>query len=319
MTPLNFKIIQQLNSTFFKVQNDNEYGVIDNFGNIRIPMEKRDVAIYSDDIFINETSCRTHDQYGDLGKFEITYVLVDVNNKQLTPHDDYSVIEPFDLTVGLAKVERHKRIGFINNEFQETIPCKYIDTSCYFPEQVTEFKEGVCCLKYAANEFHYLDSKGRTILKAHYFLALNFSEGFAAVEKRLGGWGFIDEDGNEIIECQYDDAYSFSNGLAAVKDKRGHYNSRQWGFIDKENKLVIPFSFDDVKPFRNGFSIARKGSKYGVIDILGKEAIPFIHSHIDGNETEPSWPYSYVRIDDTRFITGKFNVYLTDTRIPHRY
>lgn len=272
--------------------------------------------MYGEDTFINETSWRTRDQYGDEGKFEITYVLLDINNKKLTPHDDYSLIEPFNETSGLAKVERNKRIGFINKEFQETIPCNYIDTSHYFPELSTEFIDGVCCLKYAANDFHYLDIKGQTILRTDYFLALNFFEGFAAVENTLKGWGFIDEDGNEIIECQYDEAYSFSNGLAAVKDKRGHFNSRQWGFIDKENNLAIPFSFDEVKPFRNGFSIARKGSKYGVIDRQGKEVVPFIHSHIDGNDTEPSWPYSYTRLDDTRFIIGKFNVYLTDTKIP---
>ena len=66
----------------------------------------------------------------------------------------------------------------------------------------------------------------------------------------------------------------FSEGLTAVK-LHGKY-----GFIDKMGKEIIPFVYDDAGSFSEGLAKVRINGKWGFIDKTGKEAIPSIYDNV---------------------------------------
>jgi len=86
-------------------------------------------------------------------------------------------------------------------------------------------------------------------------------------------WGFCKKDKTIIIQPEYDNAWPFENGLAKVEK-----DGRQ-GFINKRNKIVIPFIYESCSQ-KGGFIIVYKESKFGVIDLKGKEVIELNYDKI---------------------------------------
>lgn len=85
---------------------------------------------------------------------------------------------------------------------------------------------------------------------------------------------------NKIIEKikeSYDEYWSPTEGIIPVcKDNK-------WGFVDETNgQEIIQLKFDDVSgnQFYKGFCAVKIGKNWGVIDINGKESIPFTSTDI---------------------------------------
>ena len=109
-------------------------------------------------------------------------------------------------------------------------------------------------------------------------------DGITALKKD-GLWYYFDSDGNCILSGiepldneyakdafneSYDDetlqkntgAYSFSCGLLPVRNSSG-----KWGYVDANGDKAIEYEFEDATPFRNGRAWAKKGGKWGIIEI----------------------------------------------------
>ncbi|MDL2292574.1 WG repeat-containing protein [Acholeplasma sp. OttesenSCG-928-E16] len=98
---------------------------------------------------------------------------------------------------------------------------------------------------------------------------LNSPEIIAAKNEK---YGFIDLNGNVVIPLEYDQIEGFySNGMAIVK------KNNKYGLINKKNQVEINIEYEDYRSFY--FSLdticLKKDSKWGVLDISGKELIPF--------------------------------------------
>ena len=65
-------------------------------------------------------------------------------------------------------------------------------------------------------------------------------------------WGFSNERKKITINCKYEIVNQFFEGLASVK-KNGKY-----GYIDTLGKETIPFYFEDAWKFSNGFARGKK-------------------------------------------------------------
>lgn len=113
--------------------------------------------------------------------------------KKIEDKSIYDEVE--DFRDGFAAVKRNGKWGFVNEQCEEVVPCKYDD--------VVEFSDGY------------------------------FSEGFAKV-KLDGKWGKVNKQGEEVIPCKYDDFRDFSEGFAAVEldGKWGKVNTRGEEFWD---------------------------------------------------------------------------------------
>ncbi|MDR1175404.1 MAG: WG repeat-containing protein [Treponema sp.] len=126
----------------------------------------------------------------------------------------------------------------------------------------------------------YVDGRKKVKIDFKYDYAYKFSDGLARVYNGKlhgsnlpsgGKFAFIDRSGVEVLPFQYDDALNFSEGLAAV-NIGGKYEMRsgelkgvgsytipvlsggKWGYIDTMGKEVIPFSFDNAYSFSEGMA-----------------------------------------------------------------
>lgn len=162
-------------------------------------------------------------------------------------------------------------------------------------------------LKIKINETRYL----------HEIRGNLFYEHMAIIEDN-GKYGYCNDKGELVTPIIFDDAKNFENGIAAVNigskeyyedygfdDYYDTYNvGGLWGLINKEGQYIIEPSYDYISNFKNGYAIYSKGgelfpniedndeysldnekvhiinSKYGILDITGKEVVPPIYSNI---------------------------------------
>lgn len=185
----------------------------------------------------------------------------------------YDFIYPFK--DGLAIVRKDDKIGFIDKQGHEIVPCIYY---CYSERTALEFHDGLVLLRNSDYHPVYIDKQGKEVISfdKKNIICDDFSEGLAVVSKN-GKFGYIDTKGNEVIPYKYDGGNGFSEGLAAVvKDNK-------YGYIDRQGNVVIPITldvfgeyyleWDRPRDFHEGLAIVKKGEKYGYIDTKGHEII----------------------------------------------
>lgn len=82
------------------------------------------------------------------------------------------------------------------------------------------------------------------------------------------GWGIINAKGEWVVQPIYNELY-FNEGpneLTSIHARRGS----KWGFIDISGKEVIPFAFDQVLPFVGNHAPAALAGQWGLIDKSGQ-------------------------------------------------
>ncbi|NGQ94220.1 hypothetical protein G3578_03405 [Brevibacillus sp. SYP-B805] len=135
-------------------------------------------------------------------------------------------------------------------------------------EEVSGFNEGLAAVK-KNGKWGYIDKTGKEVVSPQYdAVALKFSEGFAQVQKNKK-WGYVDQFGKEAIPLRYEDTNSFGEGLAHVK------KNHKVGYIDQTGKEVITPQYEDGHVFKDGLAPVKKNGKWGFIDKTGKEVITF--------------------------------------------
>ena len=158
---------------------------------------------------------------------------------------------------GFVKVKLDGKYGFINEDGEEIISCKYEDADA--------FSDGLAKVK-SVEGWGFVNENGEEIISCKYEDARAFSDGLAKV-KSAEGWGFVNENGEEIIPCKYKDADNFSDGLARVRSKKG------WGFVNKDGEEIIPCKYKEA----NGFWFGAKTTEVKLngewinIDKTGKQ------------------------------------------------
>ena len=144
---------------------------------------------------------------------------------------------------GFVKVKLDGKYGFINEDGEEIISCKYEDADA--------FSDGLAKVK-SVEGWGFVNENGEEIISCKYEEADKFWFGLAKV-KSAEGWGTINKDGEEIIPCKYKEVYAFSDGLARVQSKEG------WGFVNENGEEIIPCKYEDADNFSDG--LARVQSK----------------------------------------------------------
>ena len=188
---------------------------------------------------------------------------------------------------GFVKVKLDGKYGFINEDGEEIISCKYEDADA--------FSDGVAKVK-SAEGWGFVNEDGEEIVACKYEDVCRFYEGLAKV-KSAEGWGFVNENGEEIISCKYKDAI-FSNGLAIVRSKKG------WGFVNKDGEEIIPCKYEEAYAFESGLSLVKSKEGYGFVNNDGEEIIPCKYEDARGflfgaNTAEVKLNGEWINIDKT--------------------
>lgn len=213
----------------------------------------------------------------------------------------------------LAKVEKNGKIGFINTEFEEVIPCQF--------SWVNDFpnNSNVASFSDSTKLFGFIDKSGKILTQPKYSMVFYPDEETKLRYVSIGDslFGFVNENGEELIPCLYQQTEStpeyFHDGIVRLK-KNGKY-----GIIDFKGRILVNFEYDyfigfdwekgfpkdylcakkdgkcfyinmrnfDIIPseyeyaeeFKDGLSLIKKNSKYGFVNRNFEEVIPCVFDY----------------------------------------
>ena len=197
-------------------------------------------------------------------------------------------------SLGLARVMKDNRYGYINTQGEVVIGCEWYGVSDF---------SGDCCTVAAASpldngEYNYtfglMDKDGRTLaapvwrtlgdsLNSNWnpgrysynslrISAPAFHDGKIRVQDEDGRWGFMDQTGAIIAQPVWSEIGDYSEGLAAVcRDGR-------YGFIDRDGNVVIQPRYDQVFAFHEGLAAVAVGEYWQYIDQSDEVVIPPLYT-----------------------------------------
>lgn len=198
--------------------------------------------------------------------------------------DGKEVIPPqyenaFHFSEGRAAVKKNGKYGFINITGRVVIPFQFNDGGVFYDDRAVLEGNDKCGV---------IDTTGNIVVPMEYYRIHHYSEGLAAATKRGGLYGYLDKSGNVAIPFQYWDPSTFNSGVLRrypfyiMPDHPPH----NFEFIDHTGAPVAALnalrnSIDDISGFSEGLAVAKKGGKYGMIDLNGQTVIPFQYDELE--------------------------------------
>lgn len=273
--------------SYFKLYQNEKYGVIDDKGNILIEAlyDVVNIPNPSKAVFIcyyeyNETS----------GEYK-TKVLNEKNEQILTQYNQVLPLMceestsniPFEKSV--LKYKENEKYGIID------FSGKKITKAIYEEIESLEYREGSLKVK-QQGKYGIINIKGKKIIKTQYdeiesdgyYTEKNdYTEsGFIVQNKTQDGYrfGYIDKNGKELIDTQYNEI----NRITEIKDNENIYllvaKNGKYGILEND-KIVIENIYEEIEYNKiNNLLVVQKNSKQGVISLQGKEILPSEYDYI---------------------------------------
>ena len=160
---------------------------------------------------------------------------------------------------GFIVMDTLENMGYINNQGDFIIPCKY--------DAVHQFSEGLTMVT-TSRKCGYVDTTGTWVIDSIYDDARDFGNGLARI-KRNEEWMFIDHNGKEVGKFNFDEILTgFTCNRAFIK------KDNRIELIDKNGKKIANIDADSVYGYHNGYATFKINGKYGKLDSTGVVAIP---------------------------------------------
>ena len=281
-----YKIESITEFSYFKVYENEKYGVIDTKGNILVE-PKYDMLIIpnpSKAIFVGYFNYDS-----EKGEYQ-TEVINEKNEKILT---NYNQILPLMFKDAIVEVPYEKSIlsykengkyGIIDFEG------KKITDAIYDSIESLLYREG--CLLVKQNEkYGIINIKGKELVEVEYdyIMADGYYEeetkyqkaGFIVGQKKEDGYryGYIGANGEEILDVEYNEIARITeiidNDIYILAFKNGQAG------VYKSNKQIIKHSYEEIEYSQiNKLFIVQKNNKQGVINIEGSQVLDTIYDYI---------------------------------------
>lgn len=145
---------------------------------------------------------------------------------------------------GLAKVQLHKKRGFINTEGKVIVRLDYDDAMPY--------AQGLAPVM-ADKKWGYINKKGMMVIRNKYDFAGGFCDSLARVSIK-GQYGFIDVNGKLVIPAQYDAATDFKDHKLSIVTK-----NNLLCVIDKSGTALTPCQLNNTHSFGNILQVEMNG------------------------------------------------------------
>ncbi|MDG4946716.1 WG repeat-containing protein [Weeksellaceae bacterium KMM 9713] len=196
-------------------------------------------------------------------------------------YENVGYIFPFNKSV--TAVYENRRMGFIDYNGVEVIPCKYVGASA--------FEEGLANVaEYdRQNYFGFINEQGEVVIPFKYKQTgtANFMKsGFARV--KIGGQSaLIDKTGNVVIKTSKGNIQGVSNNWIRLFTGNMLNN---WGFMDFNEEFKIKPIYESLSDFDEyGHAVAEKGGLKGLIDTQGNTVLDFKYSAISSRPQEDGY------------------------------
>lgn len=301
--------------SYFSAYKDNKWGVIDEAGNYVIDPSYAEMIVVpnsKNDVFI----C-TYDVDYTAGTYK-TKALNSKNEEVFTNYEQIEAIQNMDKNnnawyeENVLRVKKGEKYGIINLDGTELLPCEY-DEIVAQPEVKNSLKIS------KEGKVGIADNEGKIIIQPQYQdiqdLGKDNKDGFI-VKNENGKSGIVDFSNNQILEAKYDgitkvhgnDLYVVMQGknqILVKKDgtevlSKGYdeiteilknaengiiYKSKnKYGVMKQTGENTIEATYDDLKEAKTGILIAKKGDKYGIIDLENSTKVEFKYTSIAYNE-----------------------------------
>lgn len=282
-----------------------EWGYIDETGQIVIPMEYDDADPFSDGL------AAVFNRMGwSLGGWDAGWRFIDKTGTVVIPHIYDDMYGTF--SEGLLAVSRDEKFGYIDQTGQLVIPLEYDGASDFSYGVASVKKDGKWgCINKNGQivvpfEYDYAEpvsstltavaicggnsndvfddgrwgivdhTTGQMVLPMEYWCIFDASDGMVKVSKDLTNSSFINEQG-KLFPTFYGKTENFTEGLAGVSFSAlaafGLGPENDAGYIDKTGQMVIPAEYEDTREFHEGLAAVRKNGKWGYIDRTGQMVI----------------------------------------------
>lgn len=265
---------------YYKLEQDEKYGVIDKEGNVVIEAKyvSIDIPNPSKAIFIKSEDGKNYTAIDNEGKA----IFTDYDNIEAIAINNISSNIPYEKTV--LKYKLNGLYGLID------FNGKKITENIYNSITNIDYKEGN--LKVEQNgQFGVINIKGTTILKAEYDSII--SDGYYDEETKYENAGFVlrvktdngyrfgyaNRKGKIILETLYNEI----NRITEIEGKDVYLitsNNGRYGLM-KNGKEVLKNEYTDLSfDINNHLLIAQKDKIYGVVNLEGKNIIPIDYDNI---------------------------------------
>jgi len=196
------------------------------------------------------------------------YTLINIKGEVIPTKPYKKVGYFFEDQTDICAVYEDRRMGFINMQGEEIIPCKYMGG--------TKFINGlVCVAEYdnAVEKYGFINKKGEIIIPLKHMQA--GSSSFSGDKARMvvsGRTVLIDTTGKTVFKTSHGTLQSSKGNLLSVFKGK---NRTDWGWVDLNDNVVIPQKYDHAVNFNeDGLAVVELDDLKGVIDTTGKIVIP---------------------------------------------
>lgn len=199
------------------------------------------------------------------------------NTKNFTPFLVlFFILGIFILDVSAQSIKpipcRENKHGFVNENGDTVIPCKYDEMRVEWNTINPLFIVG------QNKKYGLLDGQGKEITPLKYDAISEYVNNLATV-KLNGKYGLLDLEGNEVLPIDNDVIRTPWSSLVCYFFQKNN----KWGVFDQKTKTVItaPIYDDIIRSRICDLSAVRIDEKYGIVSLNGKEMINVIYDFID--------------------------------------
>jgi hypothetical protein len=187
---------------------------------------------------------------------------------------------------GIGAVVKNHKLGFINKDGKEVIPCRYF----YNPDREKRidflFKEGYCTVADSLNRHGLINKKGEWVVSPQYDYINNPNDGYRIVCRNLK-YGLLNKTLEWVLPIEFDNIIILRRGFLVQKDG----GQQLLGFDGKT--VLLPFVYDDLKTLQynwstqeeeltlsSGYTAYEINGLWGVMDWQGKIITKAIYDDI---------------------------------------
>ena len=273
--------------SYFKLYQNEKYGVIDANGNILID------PLYDIVNIPNPTKAVfvCYYDYDDSNGEYKTKTLNDKNEEILTQYEKVLPIlcetstsnVPFEKSV--LKYKENGKYGIIDFSGNK------ITKAIYDSIESLEYREGSLIVE-QSGKYGVINIKGKELIKAEfdevqsdlYYTEQNdyLKAGFIVKNKTQDGYryGYINKDGKQVLQTEYNEI----NRVTEINDDENVYllvsKNGKYGIL-KNDKLLIASAYEEIEYNKtNQLFIVQKNSKQGVISLEGKQILPVEYDYV---------------------------------------
>jgi hypothetical protein len=321
----------------FVMQPGDVTGLIDSFGNVRIPIAYENILPLQGDLLVKKNG-----RWGIIDKNEKVRVPLEYDEAKGYPFDKDIVLYHNGKPVITYDTESRTAVTPQTYDWMDTEAMADYQRNPLHNSGATVFM----VRKNGKNGF--IDAAYREVTAPVYDYCTGYFRNGLTPVNRNKKWGYINTKGTEVIACVYDDATEFDNGIAKVLrngrfyciNTRGNDTAgcsetwRNWekdkyaadyipgltvvnrsytyGVVNAKNEVVIPLIYERIEgikvyerisTFLPHYLRVRRHSKTGIIDTEGREVLPCVYDKID--DFKASTGYAVTEINERFGLVDK--------------